>query len=176
MQPLTGLTVVTLEHAIAGPFATRQLADLAKEHDRAQNLVAYEVLEAFDHIGRDLVAYRTERSPQPVEPQAAPQPATLLLQGEHLATIRQLTQEMHGRLPRRPLHALAAHLLTPRPRTTVAGAWQAYARERQQRQTQLSTSVHQAGIPATSLAALAPLLRGEEASWLHLNTLWDYLV
>src|SRR5439155_15451724 len=28
MQPLKGLTVVTLEHAIAGPFATRQLADL----------------------------------------------------------------------------------------------------------------------------------------------------
>ena len=28
MQPLEGLTVVTLEHAIAAPFATRQLADL----------------------------------------------------------------------------------------------------------------------------------------------------
>ncbi|MFL5256570.1 MAG: CaiB/BaiF CoA transferase family protein [Rhodopila sp.] len=28
MQPLTGMTVVTLEHAIAAPFATRQLADL----------------------------------------------------------------------------------------------------------------------------------------------------
>ena len=28
MQPLQGLTVVTLEHAIAAPFATRQLADL----------------------------------------------------------------------------------------------------------------------------------------------------
>ena len=28
MQPLSGITVVTLEHAIAGPFATRQLADL----------------------------------------------------------------------------------------------------------------------------------------------------
>ena len=28
MQPLRGLTVVTLEHAIAAPFATRQLADL----------------------------------------------------------------------------------------------------------------------------------------------------
>src|SRR5216110_3057968 len=28
MQPLKGITVVTLEHAIAGPFATRQLADL----------------------------------------------------------------------------------------------------------------------------------------------------
>ena len=28
MQPLKGITVVTLEHAIAAPFATRQLADL----------------------------------------------------------------------------------------------------------------------------------------------------
>jgi itaconate CoA-transferase len=28
MRPLTGITVVTLEHAIAAPFATRQLADL----------------------------------------------------------------------------------------------------------------------------------------------------
>ncbi|NDI87630.1 CaiB/BaiF CoA transferase family protein [Undibacterium crateris] len=28
MKPLTGITVVTLEHAIAAPFATRQLADL----------------------------------------------------------------------------------------------------------------------------------------------------
>ena len=28
MLPLKGITVVTLEHAIAAPFATRQLADL----------------------------------------------------------------------------------------------------------------------------------------------------
>ena len=28
MRPLEGITVVTLEHAIAAPFATRQLADL----------------------------------------------------------------------------------------------------------------------------------------------------
>ena len=28
MQPLKGITVVTLEHAIAAPFASRQLADL----------------------------------------------------------------------------------------------------------------------------------------------------
>jgi itaconate CoA-transferase len=28
MRPLQGITVVTLEHAVAGPFATRQLADL----------------------------------------------------------------------------------------------------------------------------------------------------
>jgi len=28
MQPLKDITVVTLEHAIAAPFATRQLADM----------------------------------------------------------------------------------------------------------------------------------------------------
>jgi itaconate CoA-transferase len=28
MLPLQGITVVTLEHAVAAPFATRQLADL----------------------------------------------------------------------------------------------------------------------------------------------------
>src|SRR5580765_1888488 len=28
MRPLEGITVITLEHAIAAPFATRQLADL----------------------------------------------------------------------------------------------------------------------------------------------------
>ena len=28
MRPLEGITVVTLEHAIAAPFCTRQLADL----------------------------------------------------------------------------------------------------------------------------------------------------
>jgi crotonobetainyl-CoA:carnitine CoA-transferase CaiB-like acyl-CoA transferase len=28
MRPLDGITVATLEHAVAAPFATRQLADL----------------------------------------------------------------------------------------------------------------------------------------------------
>ena len=35
MYPLQGLTVVTLEHAIAAPFATRQLADLGAESSRS---------------------------------------------------------------------------------------------------------------------------------------------
>lgn len=29
IRPLDGITVVSLEHAIAAPFCTRQLADLA---------------------------------------------------------------------------------------------------------------------------------------------------
>src|SRR5919108_2186495 len=40
MQPLTGLSVVTLEHAIAGPLATRQLADLAAGMYAYTNILA----------------------------------------------------------------------------------------------------------------------------------------
>jgi crotonobetainyl-CoA:carnitine CoA-transferase CaiB-like acyl-CoA transferase len=39
MQPLKGLTVVTLEHAIAAPFATRQL-ELLPHHPAPHNSTA----------------------------------------------------------------------------------------------------------------------------------------
>jgi hypothetical protein len=35
MRPLGGITVITLEHAIAAPFCTRQLADLGAHVMRA---------------------------------------------------------------------------------------------------------------------------------------------
>jgi crotonobetainyl-CoA:carnitine CoA-transferase CaiB-like acyl-CoA transferase len=40
MQPLKGLTVVTLEHAIAAPFATRQLADLGARVIHSDTILA----------------------------------------------------------------------------------------------------------------------------------------
>ena len=36
MQPLAGITVVALEHAVAAPFATRQLADLGAISPRSR--------------------------------------------------------------------------------------------------------------------------------------------
>jgi crotonobetainyl-CoA:carnitine CoA-transferase CaiB-like acyl-CoA transferase len=47
MQPLEGLTVVALEHAIAAPFAPRQLADLAELGVDADEIA---VLRAADTI------------------------------------------------------------------------------------------------------------------------------
>ena len=49
MQALSGLTVVTLEHAIAAPFATRQLADLGArvikiERPGVGDLKAYDLM------------------------------------------------------------------------------------------------------------------------------------
>ena len=36
MRPLDGITVVSLEHAIAAPFASRQLADLLERLQEGQ--------------------------------------------------------------------------------------------------------------------------------------------
>ena len=39
MRPLDGITIVALEHVIAAPFATRQLADLGRALSRLSVLV-----------------------------------------------------------------------------------------------------------------------------------------
>jgi itaconate CoA-transferase len=36
VRPLDGITVVSLEHAIAAPFCTRQLADLGAPRDQGR--------------------------------------------------------------------------------------------------------------------------------------------
>src|SRR6187401_2331605 len=48
MQPLKGLTVVTLEHAIAAPFATRQLADLGARVIKIERPGAGDFARSYD--------------------------------------------------------------------------------------------------------------------------------
>ena len=48
MQPLAGITVVTLEHAIAAPFATRQLADLGARVIKVERPGAGDFARAYD--------------------------------------------------------------------------------------------------------------------------------
>ena len=48
---------------------TRDLAEACKTRDRTTNLLAYEVLESFDHTGPDLADHRNQRTP--VKPSAA---------------------------------------------------------------------------------------------------------
>lgn len=52
--PLSGLTVVTLEHAIAAPFCTRQLADLGARVIKVERPGVGDFARAYDHrkIGR----------------------------------------------------------------------------------------------------------------------------
>ncbi|MEP6998526.1 MAG: CaiB/BaiF CoA-transferase family protein, partial [Betaproteobacteria bacterium] len=57
MQPLTGITIVTLEHAIAGPFATRQLADLGARVIKIERPDVGDFARAYDERVRGLASH-----------------------------------------------------------------------------------------------------------------------
>lgn len=57
MQPLQGITVVSLEHAIAGPFATRQLADLGARVIKVERPGSGDFARAYDKRVRGLASH-----------------------------------------------------------------------------------------------------------------------
>ena len=57
MQPLAGLTVVTLEHAIAAPFATRQLADLGARVIKIERPGSGDFARGYDSRVRGLASH-----------------------------------------------------------------------------------------------------------------------
>jgi itaconate CoA-transferase len=57
MLPLEGLTVVTLEHAIAGPFATRQLADLGARVIKVERPGTGDFARGYDARVRGLASH-----------------------------------------------------------------------------------------------------------------------
>ncbi|HXX86452.1 MAG TPA: CaiB/BaiF CoA-transferase family protein [Casimicrobiaceae bacterium] len=57
MSPLSGITVVTLEHAIAAPFATRQLADLGARVIKVERPGVGDFARAYDERVRGLASH-----------------------------------------------------------------------------------------------------------------------
>ena len=57
MQPLKGTTVVTLEHAIAAPFATRQLADLGARVIKIERPGVGDFARGYDERVRGLASH-----------------------------------------------------------------------------------------------------------------------
>ena len=57
MQPLKGVTVVTLEHAIAAPFATRQLADLGARVIKIERPGSGDFARGYDERVRGLASH-----------------------------------------------------------------------------------------------------------------------
>ena len=57
MQPLKGLTVVTLEHAIAAPFATRQLADMGARVIKIERPGVGDFARGYDQRVRGLASH-----------------------------------------------------------------------------------------------------------------------
>jgi itaconate CoA-transferase len=57
VQPLKGMTVVTLEHAIAGPFATRQLADLGARVIKVERPGVGDFARGYDERVRGMASH-----------------------------------------------------------------------------------------------------------------------
>ena len=57
MQPLKGITIVTLEHAIAAPFATRQLADLGARIIKIERPGVGDFARGYDQRARGLASH-----------------------------------------------------------------------------------------------------------------------
>jgi itaconate CoA-transferase len=79
MRPLDGITVVTLEHAIAAPFCTRQLADLGARVIKVERPGVGDFARAYDERVRGLASHFvwTNRSKESLSldvkhPEAAP--------------------------------------------------------------------------------------------------------
>ncbi len=81
MQPLRGLTVVALEHAIAAPFATRQLADLGARVIKIERPGSGDFARAYDQRARGLASHFVwaNRSKQSVTLDLKQPPAAQLL-------------------------------------------------------------------------------------------------
>jgi hypothetical protein len=140
------------------------LADLAKAKDRGRSLMAYQVLESFDHIGRDLVGFRRDRCP------AGTTPDDFILDGRTLAPVpkalrplRPATEGGTGALPRRQLKRLATLL-------HAEGTGPGYAQARDRLMAEAGDALaHQRIAPLTRCFGDGPAL------WLHLDELWDFL-
>ena len=57
MLPLEGITVVTLEHAIAAPFCTRQLADLGARVIKVERPASGDFARAYDSRVKGLASH-----------------------------------------------------------------------------------------------------------------------
>jgi crotonobetainyl-CoA:carnitine CoA-transferase CaiB-like acyl-CoA transferase len=57
MRPLEGLTVVTLEHAVAGPFCTRQLADYGARVVKVERPGSGDLARGYDRSVNGLASY-----------------------------------------------------------------------------------------------------------------------
>lgn len=95
VRPLSGITVVTLEHAIAAPFCTRQLADLGARVIKIERPGSGDFARAYDHRTHDLASHFvwTNRSKESLTLDLK-QPEALAVLGELIAKADVLVQNL----------------------------------------------------------------------------------
>ena len=132
----------------------RRLAENFAKMDRNRNLIAYQVLETFDHAGTDLRGYRQSRI------QGLGDIDHLLVDADDMGDIESCIRELQTPeidFPRRKIHQ-------------ILYAWrnndERLAREYEEKLPEAAQK---------SLSALQACFGGRQAHWLHLMDLWDYV-
>jgi hypothetical protein len=126
------------------------------------NRFAYEVLESFDHVGSDFVAYRQTRCVQPLEPGKPPDLQSLVLDAEQMQFLQQQARDLREKLQRRKLHDVVENLCSPSSKRTVVIK-------------DFKDRLKKAGVADTQVQEFEERF-GVESCWLHLQALWDYLI
>ncbi|MBU2551279.1 MAG: hypothetical protein KKB20_22895 [Proteobacteria bacterium] len=83
------------------------LASNAKAADRARNIFQYEVLESFDHIGNDILAYRKTRIPFDLpkpEKETGPWIKLFSLSGQDMQSIQKFFHQIREQLPKNKIY------------------------------------------------------------------------
>ncbi len=134
----------------------KNLCEAAKAGGRDRNLVAYEVLEAFDHVGPDFKGHRTRRA-GPLPPEA------LLLDGEKVAAALANAGPVLDAYPRKKLYEAVAAFYGKDEKKALEIAGRGKRELDKAQEAELDDLLDALG----DRKCFAP--------WLHLAESWDYL-
>ncbi len=133
----------------------KSLAELPKQHDSSKNMVAYQILESFDHAGTDIDHYRKKRLAN------LGQPDQLLIAADNMGLFEKHIKTLkENDFPKRKSYQIITALLVNNPDE---------AESLQNKLFEDSPEIQK------TLAELKKICGGENAHWLHLTDLWDFL-
>ncbi|MEI6068662.1 MAG: hypothetical protein WCP96_15070 [Methylococcaceae bacterium] len=133
----------------------RNLADLAKKDYPYKSAVAYQILKSFDHAGIEIEEHRTKRLANLAKPK------DLLVTAENMERLETLIQRLkNAHFPRRKSYQFIKALLTNDSEQVNA--------------LQEKIAEDFPSIPPI-IAGLKTLCGTENAHWLHLTDLWDFI-
>jgi len=161
------------------------LADIAKkdrdgngkEVKARRNQFAYEILESFDHIGRDLESYRRERLPLTMVDDSARRTNDLtqmILSGDEVGKIQEYMSALKPTIPRRKLFQVTQSLFAPVKTEGATATAQITAPMNDARDAlQVNPAASQAMKDFEALQIRDG--KNKETAWAHLAALWDYI-
>jgi hypothetical protein len=132
------------------------LAGLAKDKSREHNYFAYEILESFDHISKDLEEHRKQRCPQDGSPNAK----DLILDGNNIAQITSEMKKFMKFMPKRKLNQIVQKLLR---------------KDKYAEATSIIEKVKAEFEGDYDISKIAESLGGEPVCWTHALALWDFI-